>query len=47
VAALLEDLDEVRTDPTGGSCDGDLGLHRWFLSRNRAVDPLTRGGART
>jgi hypothetical protein len=33
VSALLEDLDEVRSDPAGGSGDGNLlapvfGLHR-------------------
>jgi hypothetical protein len=40
VSAPLEDLDEVRSDPTGGSRDGDplaagFGLHRFFLSQRR------------
>jgi hypothetical protein len=38
VSALLEDLDEVRSDPAGGSRDGNLlapvfGLHRSSFSR--------------
>ena len=41
VSPLLEDLDEVRSDPAGGSCYGDLlvsvfGLHRFFLSQPAA-----------
>jgi hypothetical protein len=40
VAALLEDLDEVRSDPAGGSGDGDLlapGFRSasFFLSQRR------------
>jgi hypothetical protein len=52
VSALLEDLDEVRSDPAGGSGDGNLlapvfGLHRSsFPSAGCAfaVSPLRRTG---
>jgi hypothetical protein len=42
VSALLEDLDEVRSDPAGGSRDGNLlapvfDLHRFFLSQRRGA----------